>query len=83
VLADSAYGDAYEFRKGLRSRESDYVVQVRGELTGWTQDPHPDEPPTKRGCQPRRLSENSNFLGKRAFSDSFLVPITNFWINKI
>jgi SRSO17 transposase len=49
VLADSAYGDAYGFRQGLRSRELDYVVQVSGELTAWTQDPHPSVPPLRRG----------------------------------
>jgi len=49
ILSDSGYGDAYEFRQGLRSRELDYVVQVSGDLTGWTEDPHPAEPPMKRG----------------------------------
>jgi SRSO17 transposase len=49
VLADSGYGDAYEFREGLRSRKLDSVVQVSGELTAWMQDPHPAEPPMKRG----------------------------------
>ncbi len=49
VLADSGYGDAYDFRHGLRNRELDYVVQVSAELTGWTEDPHPAEPPMKRG----------------------------------
>jgi SRSO17 transposase len=49
VLTDSAYGDVYEFRQGLRSRQLDYVVQVSGELTAWTEDPHPAEPPMKRG----------------------------------
>jgi SRSO17 transposase len=54
VLADSAYGDAYDFRQGLRGRELDYVVQVSGELTAWMQDPHPAEPPMKRGGTHRK-----------------------------
>jgi SRSO17 transposase len=55
VLADSGYGDAYDFRHGLRSRELHYVVQVSAELTGWTKDPHPSEPPLKQGGQvPRK-----------------------------
>ena len=49
VLADSAYGETYQFRQGLRDRTLDYVVQVSGELTAWTKDPHPAEPPMKRG----------------------------------
>ncbi len=49
VLTDSGYGDSYEFREGLRSRKLDYVVQVSAELTAWTEDPHPAEPPMKRG----------------------------------
>jgi SRSO17 transposase len=49
VLADSAFGDAYEFRQALRSRGLNYIVQVEGDLTGWTEDPHPSEPPMKRG----------------------------------
>ena len=49
VLADSAYGDIFEFRQGLRSRELDYVVQVSGDLMAWTKDPHPAQPPMKGG----------------------------------
>jgi len=49
VLTDSGYGDSYEFRQGLRNRELDYVAQVSGELTAWTEDPHPADPPMKRG----------------------------------
>jgi SRSO17 transposase len=54
VLADSAYGDSYDFRQGLRGRELDYVVQVSGELTAWTQDPHPSEPALRRGGNHRK-----------------------------
>jgi SRSO17 transposase len=54
VLADSAYGDAYDFRQGLRGRKLDYVVQASGQLTAWTQDPHPAEPPMKRGGKTHR-----------------------------
>lgn len=49
VLADSAYGDGYAFRQGLRSRTLDYIVQVSGDLTAWTENPHPGEPAMKRG----------------------------------
>ena len=49
VLTDSGYGDSYEFRGGLRSRKLDYVAQVSGGLTAWAEDPHPAEPPMKRG----------------------------------
>jgi SRSO17 transposase len=49
VLADSVYGDGYAFRQGLRSRQLDYVVQVSGDLTAWTEDPHPSFSPMKRG----------------------------------
>jgi len=49
VLADSTYGDSYEFRQGLRQRELNYIVQVEGGLMAWTEDPHPSEPPMKKG----------------------------------
>ncbi len=67
VLADSAYGDTYEFRQGLRDRMLDYVVQVSGELTAWTEDPHPAEPPMKRGGQiPRKRFYAKDFPSPRS-----------------
>ena len=62
VLADSAYGDGFEFRQGLRDRGLHYVVQVSGELTAWTEDPHPAKPPMKGKGQIAR---------KRFYADDF------------
>ncbi|MGB9774836.1 MAG: IS701 family transposase [Bacteroidota bacterium] len=67
VLADSLYGDTYEFRQGLRERGLDYIVQVSGELTAWTEDPHPSEPPMKRGGRIPR---------KRFYAKDFPPPRT-------
>jgi len=67
VLADSAYGDGFEFRQGLRSRGLDYVVQVSGDLMAWTEDPHPAEPPMKRGGQvPRKRFYANDFPPARS-----------------
>lgn len=67
VLADSAYGDTYEFRQGLRERKLDYVVQVSGELTAWTEDPQPPHPPMKRGGKtPRKRFYANDFPPARS-----------------
>jgi SRSO17 transposase len=65
VLTDSGYGDIYEFRQGLRSRDLDYVVQVSKDLTGWTEDPHPSEPRMKGGGKIPR---------KRYYANDFPLP---------
>ena len=65
VLTDSGYGDIYEFRQGLRSRGLDYVVQVSKDLTAWTEDPHPPEPPMKG---------NGKIPRKRYYADDFPPP---------
>jgi SRSO17 transposase len=49
VLADSASGDAHDFRQGFRGKELDYVVRVSAKLSAWMQDSRPAEPPMKRG----------------------------------
>lgn len=67
VLADSLYGDSYEFRQGLSDRSLDYVVQVEGRLVGWTEDPHPVEAPTKKGGKiPRKRLYASDLAPTRS-----------------
>jgi SRSO17 transposase len=67
VLADSAYGDVFEFRQGLRGRGLDCVVQVSGDLTAWTEDPHPAKPPMKRGGNiPRKRFYTNDFPPARS-----------------
>lgn len=82
VLADSAYGDTYEFRQGLRDRTLDYVVQVSGELTAWTQDPHPAGPPMKRRGQiPRKRFYAKDFPAPRSLCQiAKELPLSN-WKN--
>jgi SRSO17 transposase len=65
VLADSVYGDVFEFRQGLRSRGLHYVVQVSKDLTSWMEDPRPGKPPMKRGGKIPR---------KRFYADDFPAP---------
>ncbi len=67
VLADSGYGDVYKFRQGLRNRGLNYVVQVSGGLMAWTEDPHPAEPPMKRGGKiPRKRFYANDFPPPRS-----------------
>ena len=62
VVADSAYGNSFEFREQLRQRQLDYVVAVEPKTVVWTADPNaaavPRSAPTGR---PRRYPP-SNLL---------------------
>lgn len=55
VLADSAYGNSFEFRAALSARELPYCMQVEPTTKAWTAPPAPSTPPPYQGLgRPRR-----------------------------
>lgn len=48
VLADSAYGNDFDFRQALRERHLQYVVQVEPTTVVWTEDPNLPVPTLKK-----------------------------------
>lgn len=55
VLADSAYGNSFDFRAALTARDLPYCVQVEPTTKAWTAPPAPSTPPAYQGQgRPRR-----------------------------
>jgi SRSO17 transposase len=54
VLGDSAYGDITELRTGLEEREIDYALEVKGELSAYSEDVGPECPEYKGNGRPPR-----------------------------
>jgi len=55
VVADSAYGNSFEFREQLRRRQLFYVMAVEGKTVVWTEDPNGvPVPPSAPTGRPRR-----------------------------
>jgi SRSO17 transposase len=48
LVADSYYGNDFDFRQGLRQRLLPYAVQVEPSTAVWTQDPYLSLPPLKK-----------------------------------
>jgi len=55
LVADSAYGNSFEFREQLRRRELDYVMAVESKTVVWTENPNAVTwPPPRKTGRPRR-----------------------------
>lgn len=54
IVADSAYGNSFDFRQTLRERGLDYVVAVEPTTVAWTTDPNRPLPPPKATGRPGR-----------------------------
>jgi SRSO17 transposase len=54
LLGDSAYGDITELRTGLEEREIDYVLEVKGDLSAYSEDVWPERPEYKGNGRPPR-----------------------------
>lgn len=55
VVADSAYGNSFDFREQLRQRQLSYVLAVEPSTVIWTQDPNTvPVPPSAPTGRPRR-----------------------------
>jgi SRSO17 transposase len=55
VVADSAYGNSFDFREQLRQRQLSYVLAVEPSTVVWTQDPNTvPVPPSAPTGRPRR-----------------------------
>ena len=53
VLADSAYGNDFDFRKELRAQQFSYALSVEPKTVVWLKDPHVPLPPPRRTGRPR------------------------------
>jgi len=54
VLADSAYGNDFDFRQELRARQLGYAASVEPKTVVWLKDPQVPLPPPRRKGRPRR-----------------------------
>ena len=76
ILGDGAYGDTTELRTGLEERELEYVLDVKGTTSAYSEDVKPVQPPKPEGRgrppaaryheDPSSLKELALAAGKKA-----------------
>jgi len=82
VLGDGAYGDVTELRSGLEEREIEYVLDVKGTTSAYSEDVKPTQPPKPegRGRPPAvRYREDPTSLKALALAAGKTAAVTVTW----
>ena len=82
VLGDGAYGDVTELRSGLEEREIEYVLDVKGTTSAYSEDVKPTQPPKPegRGRPPAvRYREDPSSLKALALAAGKTAAVTVSW----
>jgi SRSO17 transposase len=81
LLGDSAYGDITELRTGLEEREIDYVLEVKGDISAYSEDVWPERPEYKgNGRPPRaRYRQDPSSLKALALAAGEKAAVTVTW----
>jgi SRSO17 transposase len=82
VLGDGAYGDVTELRSGLEEREIEYVLDVKGTTSAYSEDVKPTQPPKPegRGRPPAvRYREDPTSLKALALAVGKTAAVTVTW----
>ena len=82
VLGDGAYGDITELRTGLEDREIEYVLDLKGVTSAYSEDVKPTQPPKPegRGRPPgSRYREDPSSLKDLALTAGKKAAVTVTW----
>ena len=82
VLGDGAYGDITELRTGLEEREIEYVLDLKGVTSAYSEDVTPEQPDRKpgRGRPPAaRYREDPSSLKALALAAGKRAAVTVTW----
>jgi SRSO17 transposase len=81
ILADGAYGDITEFRLGLEERGLEYVLDVKGGTSAYSEGVHPEQPEWKgTGRPPKpRYRMNPSSLKELALAAGKKAAVSVTW----
>ena len=82
ILGDGAYGDTTELRSSLEERELDYVLDVKGGTSAYSEDVTPEQPdrPPGRGRPPAlRYRQDPSSLKQLALAVGKSAAVTVTW----